>query len=305
MSPRRGQRPVDGSLQAPEPRATGGGHADCPFCPGHDDALGPVVHEIPGPEGWLARSVENLYPFVEGGDGAQEVLVETPRHAEGFHRLTPREATVAMDLYRDRLRAHHRLHPGWEAHLFRNEGRDAGTSRSHPHGQLLTLSGSTPGRSMLESRLREAHAGSGTCLVCREAAEGGAGGRGVLRTSHFAAATLHAPLDPFHLRIFPLRHGPSLAEAHDGEAEELAAVLLALTGALARILPGVAWNLLFHDHGPHPHGALHWHLELRPRASRTAGFEQMAGVGVCPSDPVQDAARLRALLSPTETTDRD
>lgn len=299
VSPRRGARPVDAALGAPAGQEPVPG---CPFCPGGEDQLGPVVEEVSaaGGAGWAARAVLNLFPFVKGDQGRQEVLVETPRHLPAFHLLSPEEARTAVYLYRARLRALHRDHPGWEAHLFRNQGRDAGTSRTHPHAQLVGLPGPSPGRRELEARLRAAHAEEGGCRVCSLAS--GDGGepdedrRTVARTAHFRAATLHAPLDPYHLRILPLRHGPSLAGAPDAEVEELAVLLLRLTRALESALPGVAWNLLVHDHGITPDAALHWHLELRPRVGRTAGFELMSQIGVAPSDPVEDAARLRALL---------
>ncbi|HSG49266.1 MAG TPA: hypothetical protein VLA43_15705, partial [Longimicrobiales bacterium] len=224
----------------------------------------------------------------------------TPRHLDGFHQLTPEEADSALLLYRARLQALHRNHAGWEAHLFRNQGRDAGTSRSHPHAQLVGLPAPTPGRRELESRLHRAEREDGSCRVCVEATAAGAGERAVLRTQDFSVSTLYAPLDPFHLRIFPLRHGPSLAGAEYRETAALAELLRRLAGALEAAAPGVAWNLLCHDHGPAPHPALHWHMELRPRVGRTAGFELMTRVGVSPSDPVADAARLRTLLASHE-----
>ncbi|MDT8342721.1 MAG: hypothetical protein RQ751_14520, partial [Longimicrobiales bacterium] len=126
----------------------------------------------------------------------------------------------------------------------------------------------------------------------------------VLVTPRFVSGTLLAPLDPFHLRIFPRDHAPSLALLDDAGAADLASHLLSLTRALEGVAPGVAWNLLVHDHGPAPDVALHWHLELRPRVGRTAGFELISGMGVSPSDPVEDAALLRTALpspNPTET----
>jgi UDPglucose--hexose-1-phosphate uridylyltransferase len=292
-------RPADAALSAP---------ADCPFCPGADGELSEILQEVPGAAGWRARAVANRYPFLGPDEGRQEVLVDTPRHDRAFANLSPDEVRSALDLYRDRVRASHRDHPGWEVHLFRNQGRDAGTSRTHPHAQLVVVRGPTPGRQALEDRLTSYHEELGTCAVCATlASSGGLGGasrvaaREVLRGRHFMAATLHAPLDPCHLRIFPTRHTASLAAAHDEEVTELAALLPRLLRVVEAATGGAAWNLLFHGHGSSENPALHWHMELRPRLGRTAGFEQMSESGVCPSDPEDDARRLRTILENTPT----
>ncbi len=229
--------------------------------------------------------------------------METPRHDRAFCQLGPRQVALVLGLYRDRVRACHERRSDWEVHLFRNEGRDAGTSRVHAHAQLVTLQGPTPGRRRLEGCLSEYHSAHAECGICAAGSAGegsphppGPGSREVLRSRHFLAATLWAPLDPYHLRIFPFRHGPSIAQAESDELSDLADMLLRLLDATEALTGGAAWNLLVHDHGPLEQPALHWHLEVRPRLTRAAGFEQLTGTGVCPSDPEADAGRLRAAL---------
>lgn len=299
--PVTGAAPSPAEAAPPPAQATSSSAPGCPFCPGAEDDLAGILQELPGPGGgWTARAVVNRYPFLAAGEGVQEVLVESPRHARAFRELPAADFRAALTLYRDRLRHHHRAHPGWEVHLFRNQGREAGTSRAHPHAQLVALPGPTPGREGMERRLREAAARTGGCALCAELATpehlpGGA--RHVLDTPAFRGWTLHAPLDPAHFRLVPRRHGPSFAAATDGEVGELAALLPELLAAVEEVAGSAAWNLLVHDHGPADHPALHWHLELRPRVGRTAGFEQMTETGVCPSEPEADAHALRQRLA--------
>lgn len=278
--------------------------AACPFCHGGEDGLAEILDEVPAhgpPDLWAARAVRNRYPFLAPGEGVQEVLVDTPRHGVTLATMGPGERREALFLYRRRLGARRREHPDWEAHLFRNQGRAAGSSRAHPHGQLVLLRGSSPGRRRLESGLRAHHQETGRCLLC--AAEAARGpdldtvlqGHPVHSGPHFTAHVLHAPRDPCHLRVVPRAHGPSFALATDAAVGALAHLLGRLAAAVSARLGHEEHNLLFHDHGPDA-APLHWHLEFRPRVTRTAGFEQMAGVGVCPSDPAHDAQALRALL---------
>lgn len=294
-----------GPQESPAARE-GEGWPGCPFCPGNEAGLGEIVQETRTAGGWATRAVLNRYPFLEAGEGVQEVLIETRRHDTDLVDLEPEEVVGALRLFRERVRAQHRAHPGWEVHLFRNRGRDAGTSRRHPHAQLVALPGPTPDRQALELAQAEFHAAQGRCLVCGEvealdspSREGGdpGGGRRVYEGEHFVAGTLRAPLDPFHLRIFPRRHASSFAGATEAELGSLAGALKAILGAVDEATGRASYNLLVHGHGPSPSPALHWHIELRPRLGRAAGFEQMTGLWVCPSDPVEDAAVLSALIA--------
>jgi UDPglucose--hexose-1-phosphate uridylyltransferase len=241
--------------------------------------------------------VANRYPFVPEGGGWQEVLVDTPRHGVDLASMTREERVAALTLYRDRLAAAYERSPGAEVHLFRNQGRDAGSSRAHPHGQLVALEGATtPGRTQLEAAQCQAYA-AGAPIIDRSVRGETDAEYHVARGLHLVAWVLHAPLDPGHLRIAPVERAASFSTASAGLLIELAELL----GALAACLPGVAGtsdhNLLFHDHGNHPDDpALHWHLELRPRVSRLAGFEQMSATGVSSSDPARDAALLRGAM---------
>lgn len=299
----------------------------CPFCPGGEAQLTDILQVIPaeaggvdgaapgaGPEAvargsetsrgasrpdWQARAVLNRYPFLEPDEGLQEVLIETPRHHGALATLSTGERRAALRLYRARLRARLEEVPDAEVHLFRNQGREAGTSRSHPHAQMVVVRGRTPARETLERRQAAHHRETGECLVCAETVTRA---RHVAETEHFRVVTLHAPLDPCHLRVIPRAHGPSLAGVSDAVLDELADLLGRLAGAVEEATGKGAHNLLFHDHGLESRPDRHWHVEYRPRLSRTAGFEQMADVGVCPSDPEADAALLRSILEHGEAS---
>src|SRR5438067_7522959 len=124
----------------------------CPFCPGNEEATPPAL-ETYGPGGqWQVRVVPNLYPAFEGsapmvvkhlgpvftqapGSGIHEVLVLTPDHESSWADLTDSHAGLIMAAIRDRMEEHASV-PGLRySQAIVNQGREAGASLVHPHGQ--------------------------------------------------------------------------------------------------------------------------------------------------------------------------
>lgn len=300
-------------------RAVGGGardrDPDCPFCPGNEEELAPVVQEIPGPAGsWAARAVENLYPaFHDPGDppddelsrpaarGLHEVLVETPRHGADLPDLPPDELAATVRLYRDRARAAAENESNRHVVLFRNRGRRAGASQEHPHAQLVASRSLLPAVQNREDRMRRHHGRRGRCLVCQlPRLDPGASRRTIFEDSHGRAFVPWAPEVPGETWIVPRTHRPAFGSIPDQEATAFAHLLGRLTVALRRIGRDAAYNLWIHTSSPGSPdpAALHWFAVLRPRPVQPAGLEFSAGLFVCPSDPVTDASELRDALPP-------
>ncbi len=64
------------------------------------------------------------------------MIVHTPRPVSALADLSPEELTAALEVWRERLRAHASAAC---RHLFVNEGRAAGASLPHTHAQLYAL----------------------------------------------------------------------------------------------------------------------------------------------------------------------
>ena len=131
-----------------------------PFFPGHEDRTPPELHAVrpngggPDTPGWSVRVVPNLYPaLAPGGEepeaeaepdlftaqrasGAHEVIVNAPDAVHSLGDLEPEQVAAAMEVWRDRMRAHA---DAACVHVLVNEGRDGGASLPHTHAQLYAL----------------------------------------------------------------------------------------------------------------------------------------------------------------------
>ena len=102
-------------------------------------------------------------------------------------------------------------------------------------------------------------------------------------------------LAPYELLVVPTREAGDFAQLSDALAEKLSALLLDLIARLERKVRGVAYNWLIHtapfDSKDSEH--YHWHLEIVPRLTRTAGYEWATGYAINPVPPEKAAAELR------------
>jgi UDPglucose--hexose-1-phosphate uridylyltransferase len=97
--------------------------------------------------------------------------------------------------------------------------------------------------------------------------------------------------------VLPKRGVAHLAQVSEGELENLAAVLRDLIRRLESKLPAVSFNWLIHT-SPFDSNAVdhyHWHVEIVPRLTRTAGYEWATGNAINTVPPETAAAELRRL----------
>ena len=199
-------------------------------------------------------------------------------------------------VYRDRLvdlKKDQRLVYGM---IFKNVGAAAGASLEHTHSQLIV----TP---IVPINVWEEMTGSlefynyrGRCVYCdmiqQELASekrivlGHAGLRGVL------------PLrQPVPLRDVDSAQEPRqpFREHPENEVEELSGVMRQVIVKIEAALDQPAYNYIIHT-APFDTQELahyHWHIEIMPSLTKTAGFEWGTGFYINPVPPEQAAAFLR------------
>jgi UDPglucose--hexose-1-phosphate uridylyltransferase len=324
IAPERARHPILFS----QPEKIPGEVDFCPFCPGNEVATPAEIYALRDPgtlrdsPGWKVRVVPNMYPAlrIEGnldlsaegmfdrmnGIGAHEVIVETPEHdvpmADMEYRHVERVIEAAIERQRDLFRDGRFKY----VLIFKNHGFRAGATTAHPVSQIIA----TPVTPLtVATKLRSArdhYHVKARCIFCdlldqeldRQV-------RIVSVDSSFAVLAPFASRFPFELMIIPRRHSHSFESMSVEEVAGLARTMRDTLRRLKNCLEDPPYNLMIHT-APNtntlPRRAgywqtlpfdFHWHIEVIPRLTRTAGFEWGTGFYINPTLPEEAAAFLR------------
>ena len=280
-----------------------------PFLPGHEDQTPPEVYRVSdGDGGWRVRVVPNLYPALDPEArtpdrdatpdlftaqpalGAHEVIINAPDPVTSLSALSGEQVALAVDTWRERMRAH----AGAACrHLIVNERKEAGASLPHTHAQLYALD-FVPAAVAREREHFGAYAVrtmGGNLLADLVQEE-------VRRRERIVAiddeAVLMAPYAsrvPFHLLLAPRRTRARFEDEGPSGAAMLHDALRRLRVRLGASPPLNLWVRTA------PSGAEHfcWRIEIQPRLTHMAGLELGTGVHLCIHPPEVAAAELREL----------
>ena len=237
--------------------------------------------------------VPNLYPAFDGDEpmhvhnhgpvfteasasGVHEVLVYTPDHDGTFADLEDENAGLAMAAIRDRMEDHAGRSTVRYTQAILNQGREAGASLEHPHGQLL-------GVPFVPGEIAEEEAGfrrfEGSCLLCTTVeAELQAGHRVVVSDERALVVCPYWSGSPYEMLVIPRSHAVHLESAGADDVAAVGRVLRDSLRLLRAAVGDIAYNVVFHTAPHHHDGPFHWHLHVVPRVTSVAGFEQGTGV---------------------------
>ena len=312
-APARAERPnafVTGQTRVVDAAVT------CPFCPGNEH-LTPteVARASDATGGWRVRVVPNKYPAFDrsiasgpvaitpvfhemGGYGVHEVVVEAPEHTTRLSELSSDHVEALLGVLHGRFVALSREPRVRSVILFKNHGRAAGCSLSHPHWQIAA----TP---VVPRLLRTRHA------IATEYFD--------LTAKNLYAALLEAELDakvrvldaneafvaflpfasqlPYQVRIQPRVPRASFAAADEAGFRPLATLLRDVLRRLDGALGDPAFNLTVNTVtvGDEDEPYFAWHIDVLPRLTTPAGFELGSGMSINPVLPETAAAALAAV----------
>jgi len=292
VAPARSTRPDDS--------AAGGAAPVCPFCPGNEHLTPPERMRVPdGAPDWRIRVVPNKYAVTSPADGDHEVVIESPRHDWDLRDADPEAATELLLAVRSRCRALGATRPLVVA--FRNYGKAAGASLSHPHSQIVALTGVPPAVDAKWRRARDHRAATGRRLLADIAAqERSSGVRVVADTDGLLVFQPHAAAVPHHTVLLPADRCATLARAADSSVATVARRLPGVLAALAAVLHDPAYNLVVHV-GPSDEVDAdrwyQWHISVYPRVGTIGGLELATGLAVNTTAPEQTAPVLREALA--------
>lgn len=321
MATERAKRPRDlAPKEAPEVQEEEYS-PDCPFCPGNESRTPPEVLAYrdeggePNTPGWQVRVVPNAFPALrpEGevairqphwftsvtGVGAHEVLVESPRHNADLATMSIEEVSVAVRAVAERFEALQQDRRLSYIACFRNHGRPAGSSLTHPHTQIIaTPIAPTNVREEIEEARRH-YDDRLHCVYCevmereRECNE-----RIVFETDSYFVFEPFASRWPFETWIVPKQHSAIFTLGGAADIESLAHALHTTLKALHRGVGDPAYNLVLHE-APLRDSCedyYHWHIEILPRLATAAGFELGTGIWINTVLPEQSAEYLREFV---------
>jgi UDPglucose--hexose-1-phosphate uridylyltransferase len=287
-----------------------------PFADGHEDRTPPEVYAVrpngggENTSGWTVRVVPNLYPALSpdsvepprhpnqdlfwsgAARGAHEVIVNAPDPVTSLSDLAVEQVVGAMDVWRDRMRAHH---DAPYVHLIVNERREAGASLPHTHAQLYALD-FVPAAVARERERFGAYATrtmGGNLLADLVQEEVRQRERIVAIDDDTVLMAPYGARVPFQLLIAPR----AVRMRFEDDGPTGAAMLHQALSLLARRLgASPPLNLWIRTA---PRGAEHfcWRIDILPRLTHLAGLELGAGVHLNVVPPERVAAELREALS--------
>jgi UDPglucose--hexose-1-phosphate uridylyltransferase len=315
ISTDRQKRPNDFRVE----RAALLGAEYCPFCAGREDLTPPEVlafrnnGQSPNGPGWDLRVVPNKFPAlqVEGnldregegmfdrmnGIGAHEVVIESPDHSKELATMSEMEIERVLWAFRERILDLKKDTRFRYILVFKNHGASAGASLEHSHSQLIALP-------IVPDFVREEIDGARRhfeqkerCVFCDIIRQEVAAGRRVIHeNADIVALAPYAPRFPFETWLLPRSHGSRFEEAPRHVYEQLARMLKSVLLRMNRALENPSYNLVIHS-APFSETRAeyyHWHVELMPKLTRTAGFEWGTGFYINPTSPEEAAQVLRA-----------
>lgn len=320
IAPERAQRPEQLSLDAAQRRA-----GPCVFCPGQEGLDPNEIYAIREPgtsrngPGWRVRVLPNKFPVLRiedrltrdavgmfdmmAGVGAHEVIVETPDHSLDLPDLPEPHIADVLRAYRERMYDLGRDDRFKYVLIFKNQGYLAGATMPHAHSQLIA----TP---VTPKRVKEELGGAQRyydfkrrCVFCdiikqetRVTPE-----RLVLDSETFIVISPFAARMPYETWIIPKQHNCDFVSINESELHGLAHALKQTLMRVRRALNDPPLNFLIHT-APfrRPRAGYwtsiqhdyHWHLEIIPRMTRPAGFEEGSGFYINPVPPEEAAETL-------------
>ena len=200
---------------------------------------------------------------------------------------------AVLGVFQQRIRAIERdLHYQY-VQIFKNKGKEAGASLSHPHSQIVA----TP---IIPKRVKEEIYGAdrlfrtfkecGFCRILRD--EESVGTRLVAGNAQFTAFAPYASRFPFEMAVYPaaalgLLHRRPRGRARRPWPRSSRQVLTRLKETVG----DPPFNMVLHQ-APNPslslkgwpeiHLKSHWHLEIIPILTKVAGFEWGTGFYINP-----------------------
>ncbi len=308
ISVERGKRPTDFKIRVPVKK---GGF--CAFCNGNEHTTPPEIlavrHVLSDPDtpGWSVRVVPNKFPALniesqlnkvnEGifekmdGVGAHEVIIESPEHNFTLSTMPLKSVEDTLSVFYKRISELKKDNRFKYVLVFKNEGDDAGATLEHTHSQLIALPIVPKLVDEEINNSRQYYKKNEKCIFCdiirQETADRT---RVISENENFISLAPYAPRSPFETWILPKNHESRFSP--DGKFPLLAQILQKTLKQIDKVLTLPPYNMMIHisPFEEELNKYYHWHIEIKPKLTKVAGFEWGSSFYINPTPP-EEAAR--------------
>ena len=282
-----------------------------PFAEGHEDRTPPEIYAVrpdggePDGPGWTVRVVPNPSPALRDDSpdpprdgvpdlftafparGSEELIVNGPQPVSSLAELPVEQVQAAMEVWRERMRAHRPAYP----HLEVDERSEAGASPPHTHAVLFALD-FVPAIVARERERFGAHAVrtmGGNLLEDVVQEEARRRERIVAIDDDAVLMCPYAARAPYGLMLAPRRR----RERFEDDGPTGAALLHDGLSRLRRRFGACPPLNLWVRTAPRDAERFCWRIDIVPRLTALAGLELGTGVHVNVVSPEQAASELR------------
>jgi len=317
MAPERARRPQQTLKKKPAEELPVWDKA-CPFCPGNEKRTPDEVFRVPASSedsDWDVRVVPNMFAALtversnirieEGhltrgmqGFGVHEVIIESPSHNTTIALMTYQQVEKVLAAYQQRYNILKKDPQLKFITIFKNHGRESGTSLAQPHSQLVATPIMSPYYHRRFDVAVDYYADTGRCVYCDVLAEElEKRERIVAETEQFIVLHPYASRASYETWVIPKGHCSSFGLCPEEHHAELAMLLKDTLLCLYRGLDNPAYNFMVDttvtEDEENPY--YHWHIRIVPRLSMIAGFEMGSGIYINTALPEDTAKSVRQI----------
>lgn len=286
----------------------------CPFENPQASGNGEPVLLYEGKKDWILQVIPNKHPAltprdicpkisksgpysIVDGVGRHEIII-TRDHDNNFPNLSSQEANLVFKAFKERYKI--LIEDNCEAYIFifHNWGLKAGATVYHPHYQMISMP-------IIPPDVQHSLSGSSAyfkkhkkCVHCEMINwEKKIKRRIVFENKGAIVFTPFVSREPFELRIFPKKHLPYFEETSESDLKFIVEALQKALSKIEKKLGNPNYNFFIHTAptlAKENYKHYHWHIEIRPKISVSAGIEVGTGIEITVVDPDEAAKTLRS-----------
>ena len=224
------------------------------------------MNKFPAVELKSRNSISKKPFFTETGTyGIHEIIAETSHHKTQLADLPASHIKEILDVYKFRIKELGKMKNIKYVQVFKNSGKDAGTSLVHSHSQIVAL----PSVPFLVQEKLDATKKFKKCPYCSIIKKESKSRRKIFETKNVIAFAPFASRFNYEAWIFPKKHRKNLELLEDYEISDIALAMKKILFKLGKI--NASYNMFLH-YAP-INEDLHLHFEIAPRMASWAGFE--------------------------------